>query len=120
MLDQTSMKAAVDELVASDPGVRAAVVISYDGLVMISSLDDRDRSEATAAIASEIIGKARLAVNELDHGELGGAIVFGETGGSILRMINEEIGLICEVGPAVNVGRLYGLMGRICTRLNAG
>lgn len=119
MLDQTTMRNSIEELIATDSGISAAAIVSYDGLIMVSSMSERDRSDTFAAITSEVLSKAKLAVEELDYGEVHCQLVLGETGGLIVRVINEEMVLAVEVNKSVNVGAAVRGANRTAQRLSA-
>ncbi|RMF19495.1 MAG: roadblock/LC7 domain-containing protein [Candidatus Dadabacteria bacterium] len=120
MIDQSSMRAAIDEIQNADPAVELAAICSHDGLVMVSTSETRDDAEVVAAIASELLSKGRLASTELELGALHSELIFGEQGGIFLRVINDEIILVVRVGLAVRVGATVQQMNRIAGRLAAG
>lgn len=117
MLDQTSMKAAVNELRGIDSKIPNAAVVSSDGLVMVATHSSRDEAETLAAITSELLSKGRLSVSELNLGNLHSQLVLGTGGGVIVRSINEEMVLVAEVGNQANVGKVFAAMNRIALRL---
>lgn len=113
MLDQPSMRAAVEELKTVDPAVIGAAIVSYDGLVMVSTHNDEDHNDTMAAYTCEVLTKGRTTIRELNFGELHGEIVFGTQGALMIRPMNEEMVLVAEVNTNVRVGKVYQAMGKI-------
>ena len=119
MLDRQSMQAAIEDLIKTDPHVRVAAIVSPDGLVLVSSDDDRDRNELLAAMVSEVVAKGAQSVEEMSLGRFVGDMVFGSDGGIFLRSINDEMLLVVTVSPRVHVGRVYARMNVLAERLAA-
>jgi len=113
MLDQPSMRAAVDELKRIDPAIIGAAIVSHDGLVMVSTHEDTDHNDTMAAFTSEVLTKGRTTIRELNFGDLHGEIIFGTQGALMIRNMNEEMVLVAEVGTNVRVGTVYAAMNQI-------
>lgn len=118
MLDQSSMKAAVNELCGLDSNVKFAAIVSSDGLVMVATHPKRDAAETLAAITSELLAKGSLSVAELNLGRLHSQLVLGGQGGVIIRAINDEMVLVAEISKQANVGKVFAVMNRIAARLS--
>jgi predicted regulator of Ras-like GTPase activity (Roadblock/LC7/MglB family) len=117
MLDRQSMQVAAREVRSADPAVVSAAIVSHDGLVMVAEGGDRDAAELLAAMVSEILSKGKQAIREVSLGGFHGQIVFGTTGGVMVRRINDEMVLVAQFAPGVNVGALYGRLNRIAAGL---
>lgn len=120
MLDRQSMQAAAREVRAADPAVTSAAIVSHDGLVMVAEGGDREAAELLAAMVSEVLSKGKQAVREIALGSFHGQIVFGTMGGVMIRRINDEMVLVAQFAPAVNVGRLYTHLNQVAARLSEG
>lgn len=113
MIDQPSMRAAVDEVVELDKKVISAAIVSHDGLVMVATGMERERSDTLAAVSSEVLTKGKLVAEELGHGAMHGQVVLGHKGGLVVRQLNEEMVLVTELEPGANLGQIYAGMNRI-------
>lgn len=117
MLDRQTMQVAVQDIQSADPAVSVAAIISHDGLVMVSTHPDRDENELLAAMVSEVLSKGKQSVREMDLGSFFGEVLFGTTGGLMMRKINDEMVLVARFAPEVNVGRLFGRLSQAVNRI---
>lgn len=117
MLDRQSMQVAVQDLTGVDPNITAAAIVSHDGLMMVSTLDDQDTNELMAAMTSEVLSKGKQTIEELELGDLHSDLLLGTDGGLMARKINDEMVLVARIRPGVNVGRVFGKMNEIVKRI---
>lgn len=117
MIDQTTLRAVVGDLASKDKVVNAHVV-SHDGLVLTSSTNDVDVTDIVGAMSSELIAKGKQSVRELELGELWGNMLFGTTGATLTRIINEEMVLLVRVEPGINIGAIVADMNSVVKKLS--
>ena len=118
MIDQASLKAAVQRFTQGIPGIVDASVVSHDGLIMTSSSDDQDLNDLIGAMSSEMVAKGSQSVRELDIGELWGNALFGTKGAILTRTINEEMLILVRITTEANIASVFDTMNTVADQLN--
>lgn len=116
MIDQSSLKAVVQDLARHDKVIDVSIV-SHDGLVLTSSSTSLDVTDIIGAMSSEVIAKGKQSIRELELGELWGNLLFGTTGAILTRVVNEEMVLLVRVQPGINLGAIVNLMNSSVKKL---
>jgi predicted regulator of Ras-like GTPase activity (Roadblock/LC7/MglB family) len=101
----------VKELLDDMPGIEAAVLETYEGLVLASTLPTSAREEIIAAISSATQSVVNRAVKELNHGTIQNTLVLSSAGQIILTDIEGKALLTILAKRDANIG-LISIMGR--------
>ena len=67
---QKSLEALLKELIRGVPGVKAASIVSIEGLPVVSALPENMTEEKVAATTSMLLSLAERAINEMSVGDL--------------------------------------------------
>ncbi len=95
------------------PGVEAAALVSYDGLIMASSLDGEADEDRVAAMSAALLSVAEKIGAELDRGEFEAALVSGSKGFVIVKPVNGDALLVVLAGKNSKLGLIKYEMSRI-------
>ena len=118
-LDMGTLKQLLEKLTIGEPTIRGVAIVSPDGLILVSSITERDENDRLAAMTSEMLTAGNMTVRELNAGPLYMNMVFGTEGGVIVRGIDEEMVLAALINRSANVGRVVGLINQTVSALRA-
>ena len=113
MIDQASLKAAVQRFTQGIPGIVDASIVSHDGLIMTSSSEDQDLNDLIGAMSSEMVAKGSQTVRELEIGSLWGNALFGTDGAVLTRTINEEMLILVRVTTEAHIANVFDIMNTV-------
>jgi len=95
------------------PGVEAAALVSYDGLIMASSLEGDADEDRVAAMSAALLSVAEKIGAELDRGEFETALVSGSKGFVVVKPVNGDALLVVLAGKNSKLGLIKYEMSRI-------
>lgn len=101
----------ITELSTGILGVKAAVLETYDGLVLASTLPTSTEEEIIAAVSSATQSIVNRAVKELKHGDIQNTLVMSSLGQIILTDIDGKALLTVIAKRDANIG-LISVMSR--------
>jgi predicted regulator of Ras-like GTPase activity (Roadblock/LC7/MglB family) len=101
----------VTELSTGILGVEAAVLETYEGLVLASTLPTSTQEEIIAAVSSATQSIVNRAVKELKHGDIQNTLVLSSSGQIILTDIDGKALLTVIANRDANIG-LISVMSR--------
>ncbi len=95
------------------PGVQAAALVSYDGLIMASSLNGDADEDRVAAMSAALLSVSEKIGAELDRGEFEAALVSGSKGFVIVSPVNGDALLVVLAGRDSKLGLVKYEMRRV-------
>jgi uncharacterized protein len=116
-----------DQLYQSVEGVREAVIVSKDGLVVAAypgSGEERNAhkqvgsSHWVAALAAEIIAQSRRAFGELAQGSVDRILIDGESGSMIVVPAGEQASLAVMMKAGVKLGLAMFQIARVAEQIS--
>jgi len=110
-----ALKKSVLELCNSIHGVESAVLETYDGLVLASSLPTGPEEEIIAAVSTATQAAVNRAVKELKQGDIQNTVVLSTSGQMILTDIGGKALLAVIAKRDANLG-LISVMSRRAAR----
>ena len=110
-----ALKKSVLELCNSIHGVESAVLETYDGLVLASSLPTGPEEEIIAAVSTATQSSVNRAVKELKQGDIQNTVVLSTSGQIILTDIGGKALLAVIAKRDANLG-LISVMSRRAAR----
>ncbi len=116
-LDLDILQGSLEKLVDDDPGITGAAIVSPDGLILVSTLTERDTNDRIAAMTSEMLAAGNMTTRELNYGEFFLNLVFGTEGGTAVRGIDEEMVLCTLFSRQANVGQVVQHVNRTVKRI---
>lgn len=105
------------EPLAQIEGVKGAVLVSRDGLVVASTLESEDEEEVTAAMAASIFGNIDKSLARMDIGSAQDTIIESESHVLQLMGVNELV-LVVVTDKTANAGKVRLEMRRCARRLD--
>ena len=118
-LDLDILQGSLEKLVDDTPEMQGSAVVSPDGLILVSTFQDRDQNDRLAAMASELLNAGTMTVRELGFGDFFANMVLGAEGGAIVRGVDEEMVLCALIKRGANIGQVWQQINRTVTRLKA-
>ena len=110
-----ALKKSIQELCNSIHGVESAVLETYDGLVLASSLPTGPEEEIIAAVSTATQAAVNRAVKELKQGDIQNTVVLSTSGQIILTDIGGKALLAVIAKRDANLG-LISVMSRRAAR----
>jgi hypothetical protein len=108
---------ALDELMASDPDIQAAALVSLDGFTMASALPPGMQPDRVGAMSAAILGLGERAAAELGRGHLSQVFIEGETGYVLLIAAGDRAVLTAMADPNAKLGLVLYDMKATATRI---
>ena len=102
----------LQDLQGGTPGVEASAIVSADGLVIASSLQEGMEEDLIAAMSAAMLSLGDRIASELQRGVLDQVYVKGEHGYILLTAIGEEAVLTILAGPTARLGMVFLEMRR--------
>ncbi|HEX7353639.1 MAG TPA: roadblock/LC7 domain-containing protein [Mycobacteriales bacterium] len=116
--DVASLNWLVESFATSVPGLRQAVVVSADGLLLAYSGGmDRDQADQLAAIASGLASMTVAAATHLQGGDVHHLLVETEGGLLLVMQISDGSSLAVLADRGADVGLLGYEMALLVTRM---
>ena len=106
------LRKSVQELCSSIKGVESAVLETYDGLVLASSLPTGPEEEIIAAVSSATQSAVNRAVQELKHGDIQNTVILSSSGQMVLTDIGGRALLVIVARRDANLGLISVLSRR--------
>ena len=107
-----------DEFVQQVPGVAHAVVVSADGLLLVSSRGlPRDRADQVSALASGLVSLTQGAARCFEAGEVNQCVVEMERGFLFLMSISDGSCLTVLAAPNCDIGLIAYEMTMLVERV---
>jgi predicted regulator of Ras-like GTPase activity (Roadblock/LC7/MglB family) len=107
-----ALRKSVQELCSSIKGVESAVLETYDGLVLASSLPTGPEEEIIAAVSSATQSVVNRAVKELRHGDIQNTVILSSSGQMVLTDIGGKALLVIVAKRDANLGLISVLSRR--------
>ncbi len=98
------LDSVLQELNAVSPAVEASAIISFDGLVMASSIPSEMEEERLAAMAAAMLSLGDRATSELNRGEMQQMLIRGNSGFIILTLATDDAVLVVLTQSAAKIG----------------
>ena len=107
ILDTQVLNGILQDLQQALPSdIRGSGIVSRDGLIMVSTIEDPLYNDKLGAMATALLNSGNDTITELEFGSPWATMSFGNNGGIILREINEDMILAVIVNPGANVGNV--------------
>ena len=113
-----SLEILLKELLKVVPGIKAAAIISIEGLPVISALPGGMDDGKVAATTSTILSLAEHAINEMNVGDLEQLSIHGTIANLIVIASGEKNVLTILTEKNVNLGLVYYECGRISGKIS--
>jgi hypothetical protein len=110
-----ALKKSVQELCNSIHGVESAVLETYEGLVLASSLPTGPEEEIIAAVSAATQSAVNRAIKELKHGDNQNTVLLSSSGQIVLTDIKGKALLAVIAKRDANLG-LISIMSRRAAR----
>ena len=111
------MQQIVKKLVAADPEIKGAAVVTPDGLVVASVLPTGTDEDRVSAMAAALLSLGERTATELERGELEQIYVKGAGGYIVLMRAGDENVLEAIAGSAAKLGMVLLDMKRAAQEL---
>jgi hypothetical protein len=98
------LASALDELMANDPDIQAAALVSLDGFTMASALPPGMQPDRVGAMSAAILGLGERAAAELGRGHLSQVFIEGDGGYVLLMAAGERAVLTSLADPNAKLG----------------
>lgn len=108
---------ALDELMASDPDIQAAALVSLDGFTMASALPPGMQPDRVGAMSAAILGLGERAAAELGRGHLSQVFIEGDSGYVLLIAAGDRAVLTAMADPSAKLGLVLYDMKATATRI---
>ena len=103
---QGKIKEIMEEATTTAAGIKAAILLSKEGLPIASALPASLEEAEIAAMAASILGVADLAAERMDQGTLEEVLMTNEKGLVIMRSAGEKAILVLAASKNVKTGLL--------------
>ena len=117
--DLDILQGSLEKLIDDDAQIQGAAIVSPDGLILVSTLKDRDKNDRLAAMTSEMLTAGNMTTSEMELGSLFLSMVFGTEGGVAVRGIDHEMVLCTIFSRSANVGNVVQHINRTVKRISA-
>lgn len=108
---------ALDELMADDPDIQAAALISLDGFTMASALPEGMEPDRVGAMSAAILGLGERAAAELGRGHLSQVFIEGDEGYVLLMAAGTRAVLTTMADPHAKLGLVLYDMKATASRI---
>lgn len=108
---------ALDELMADDPDIQAAALVSLDGFTMASALPEGMQPDRVGAMSAAILGLGERAAAELGRGHLSQVFIEGDEGYVLLMAAGTRAVLTTMADPHAKLGLVLYDMKATATRI---
>lgn len=95
------------ELQDMDSEIEATAVVSIEGVIIASSLNNVLNDERVAAMSAAMVGLGERIAMELGRGELDQVVIRGDAGSVILMSINDEAVLTAVIKDELQLGLVF-------------
>ena len=103
---QGKIKESMEEATTTTAGIKAAILLSKEGLPIASALPASLEEAEIAAMAASILGVADLAAERMEQGILEEVLMTNEKGLIIMRSAGEKAILVLAASKNVKTGLL--------------
>ncbi len=114
---QISLEELLKKLINSVPGVKAAAIISVEGLPVISALPETMTDDKIAATTSMLLSLAERALYEMEVGDLEQLIIKGSILNLLVLAAGRKNVLTILTEKTVNLGYVLIESERICEKI---
>ncbi|HSQ26459.1 MAG TPA: roadblock/LC7 domain-containing protein [Anaerolineales bacterium] len=105
------------DLQASSPDIEASAVVSVDGLIIASALQQGVEEDRVSAMSAAMLSLGERIANELGRGSLNQVYIRGEKGYVILMSVGEEAVLTALAREQAKLGLIFLDMRRAAEAL---
>ena len=99
--------ALLRELQEMDSEIEATAVVSIEGVIIASSLNNGLNDESVAAMSAAMVGLGERIAMELGRGILDQVVIRGDAGSVILISINDEAVLTAVINDEIQLGLVF-------------
>ena len=115
---QKSLEALLKELIRGVPGVKAASIVSIEGLPVVSALPENMTEEKVAATTSMLLSLAERAINEMSVGDLEQLNIQGSISNLTVLTAGQKNVLTILTVKSANLGYVYMSCEKICEKID--
>ena len=112
-----SLKALLKELIRGVPGVRAAAIVSIEGLPVVSALPENITEDVVAETTSMLLSLAERAINAMNVGDLEQLNIQGSISNLTVLTAGEKNVLTVLTEKSANLGYVYIACEKICEKI---
>jgi hypothetical protein len=117
-LIQLSLEFILKELINGVPGVKAAAIVSIEGMPVVSALPVGMTEDKMAATTSMLLSLAERAINEMNVGDLEQLSIRGSNANLVVLAAGQKNVLTVLTEKIVNLGYVFIECERICEKIS--
>jgi predicted regulator of Ras-like GTPase activity (Roadblock/LC7/MglB family) len=117
-LIQLSLEFILKELINGVPGVKAAAIVSIEGMPVVSALPVGMTEDKMAATTSMLLSLAERAINEMNVGDLEQLSIRGSIANLVVLAAGQKNVLTVLTEKTVNLGYVFIECERICQKIS--
>ena len=114
---QVSLEVLLKELIRSVPGVKAAAIVSIEGLPVVSALPENITEDIVAETTSMLLSLAERAINAMNVGDLEQLNIQGSNSNLTVFTAGEKNVLTVLTEKRANLGYVYIACEKICEKI---
>ena len=114
---QKQVKDIMDEATELTAGIKAWILLSKEGLPMVSAMGEGYEEAEIAAIAASILGVADLAAEKMDQGLLEEVLLTNEKGMILMKSAGDKAILMFAANRRVRSGMLVLAAKNACEKI---
>ena len=114
---QASLEVLLKELIRSVPGVKAAAIVSVEGLPVVSALPDNITEENIAETTTMLLSLAERAINAMNVGDLEQLNIQGSISNLTVLSAGKKNVLTVLTEKNANLGYVYMACEKICEKI---
>lgn len=115
---QLAMNHELRRLLATTSDIEAAAVISMDGLILTSTLDDATTEDRVSAMSAPLLSLSEMISHELGRGQLEQVFIRGENGDVLLMSIGDATVLTVMSKREAKLGMVIYYMRRAAKQIS--
>ncbi len=115
---QLAMNHELRRLLATTSDIEAAAVISMDGLILTSTLDDATTEDRVSAMSAPLLSLSEMISHELGRGQLEQVFIRGENGDVLLMSIGDAAVLTVMSKREAKLGMVIYYMRRAAKQIS--
>lgn len=115
---QNSFEILLKELIKGVPGVKAAAIVSIEGLPVVSALPENITEETVAATTSMLLSLAERAINDMNVGDLEQLNIQGSISNLTVLTAGQKNVLTVLTEKGANLGYVYIACEKICNKIS--
>ncbi len=115
---QVSLEVLLKELIRGVPGVKAAAIVSIEGLPVVSALPENITEDVVAETTSMLLSLAERAINAMNIGDLEQLNIQGSISNLTVLTAGEKNVLTVLTEKRANLGYVYIACEKICEKIS--